>query len=167
MQAVAQEELDKAYHTIMTELRHIVKEIGAALEQRMDDSTTMLSGHKGHLARAQDQTWDFQSQAEDLENKIPPQQYPNPRLTRIYGGLTRINNGLAAGIGPSIPPDRHEIKRIRPWVPGRRQGPWHIIAEMHFYWTKELIMQAACITQTSPSQASHTMYTRTWPNQPP
>ncbi|OCT88136.1 hypothetical protein XELAEV_18016769mg [Xenopus laevis] len=135
-----QRELNITAHKITSQLSLEIQELGQRtdlLESKVDDLINTSTSHHNLISSLTAQLTDLQDKVEDAEN------CSRRNNVRICGLLDDIKDLHL--LVPNIPSERIELDRVHRAQGQRAEGsqPKDIIAQIHYFSTKEAIMAAA------------------------
>ncbi|XP_041437205.1 uncharacterized protein LOC121399720 [Xenopus laevis] len=141
-------ELDITTKRITTSLSKEIKEISKrtdTLEHRLDDATTVLEGHETEIDSLCYQLQELQDKMEDMENRSHRGNIRIRGFSESYKNLESDITEFFSILVPHLPSSRMEIDRIHRALgrPPQEGNPRDVILKLHYYTTKETIMQAA------------------------
>ncbi|OCT80094.1 hypothetical protein XELAEV_18026897mg [Xenopus laevis] len=142
-------ELDITSKKITSSLSKEIREIGRRtdiLESRMYDTTTVLEGHKTDINGLRYQLQELQDKIEDMENRSCHGNIRIRGLPETYKNLEgEITEFFFTKLAPHLTPSKLEFDRIHSALGRQPQegNPRDVILKLHYYSTKETIIQAA------------------------
>lgn len=140
--------LQNTSDAITDKLTREIREVGrrtSILEQRMDEFDITTSVHTEELESLKEDYTNLQTRLEDFENRA---RRSNLRIRGIPEDIEDLQSTVTAlfqELAPSIPIERLEMDRIHRALTSRNADgpPRDVILKMHYFRTKEQLMEAA------------------------
>lgn len=145
---VLQKALQNTSDTITEKLTREIREVGrrtSILEHKMEDINDITNTHTDELEALKEENFTLHTRLEDFENRA---RRSNLRLRGIPETIIDLQSTITAlfqELAPSIPIERLEMDRIhRTLAPKKEDGPPRdIVIKLHYFRTKEQLMEAA------------------------